>query len=200
MEKKGIQKNFIKFLKDLYGEKIAVCDYFHISFNATIETEKYRHELFDKYDYSKESTASYHNYVDEIVNERVNNFLLNNKEKIIVLIDSFLGEDINKTVFFNKSYFKVLIVPDKNGNEFIGKSQGLHISKAMFIYVKSGKSLNKVIEELINVNENKKTNGISGYLTNGYYYRSYFDSSSIISAFKMMNNIEIYNALERKLI
>ena len=48
------------------------------------------------------------------MNERVNNFLLNNKEKIIVLIDSFLGEDINKTVFFNKSNFKVLTVPDKN--------------------------------------------------------------------------------------
>lgn len=90
-------------------------------------------------------------------------------------------------------------VIDKNGNEFIGKSQGLHISKTMFEYVKSGKSLNKIIEEILKINENKKANGISGYLTNDYYYRSKFDSTSIISAFAMMFNVEKYKSIERKL-
>ena len=44
-------KYFIKFLKDLYGEKIAVCDYFHISFNATIDTEEFGYKLLDECNY-----------------------------------------------------------------------------------------------------------------------------------------------------
>ena len=131
-----------------------------------------------------------------------NRALLNYANKNNIDFDYLISIEGGYEQVLDENYFLVTYasVIDKNGNEFIGKSQGLHISKTMFLYVKSGKSLNKVIEELKNANENKKTNGISGYLTNGYYYRSYFDSSSIISAFKMMNNIEIYNALERKLM
>ena len=70
----------------------------------------------------------------------------------------------------------------------------------MFEWVKSGQSLNRVIEEILDNKENKKGNGISGYLTDGYYYRSIFDSTSIISAYEFMNNSKIsYEKLEKRL-
>lgn len=69
----------------------------------------------------------------------------------------------------------------------------------MFELIKNGQSLNAVIEELLDNKENKKGNGITGYLTNNYY-RNIFDSTSIISAFQSMNNYdESYNKLERKI-
>lgn len=80
-----------------------------------------------------------------------------------------------------------------------GKSQGLQISKRMFDWVKSGKSLNTIIENITDNKENKKKNGISGYLTDGYYYRSYFDSSAVITAFQCLKNQEIYKKLEKRL-
>lgn len=89
---------------------------------------------------------------------------------------------------------------NKEGCEFIGKSQGLQITENMFEWVKSGQSLNKVIEELLGNKENKKGNGISGYLTDGYYYRCVFDSTSVISAYEFMKNYKtLYQKLERKL-
>ena len=70
----------------------------------------------------------------------------------------------------------------------------------MFEWVKSGQSLNRVIEEILDNKENKKGKGISGYLTNGYYYRSIFDSTSIISAYEFMKNSKTYyERLEKKL-
>ena len=74
----------------------------------------------------------------------------------------------------------------------------MSISKKMFEWVKDGKSLNSVIEEILGNSENKKSNGISGFLTHGYYYRSKFDSSSIISAMQFMSNKDTrYHVLER---
>lgn len=91
-------------------------------------------------------------------------------------------------------------VVDSHGNEYFGKSQGLQITKAMFDWVKEGKSLNKVIEEILNNKDNKKKNGISGYLTNGYYYRSYFDRAAIISAIQFMHNSnKTYEDIEKNL-
>ena len=107
-------------------------------------------------------------------------------------------EQIGDNDYFIVTYASIV---DKLGNEFIGKSQGLPISKKMFEWVKDGKSLNKVIEEIEGNRENKKSNGISGYLTYGYYYRSKFDSSAIISAMQFMNNKEgRYHKLEKTLL
>ena len=77
---------------------------------------------------------------------------------------------------------------DINNNEFIGKSQGLQISKNMFEWISKGNSLNKVIEAIIENKENKKENGITGYLTNGFYKREIFDSSAITSALQAFLN------------
>lgn len=76
------------------------------------------------------------------------------------------------------SYFIVTfssIFDKKNNTDTVGMLQELSITRAMFDYVKPRKSLNKVTEEIAQVKDNKKSQGISGYLTNGYYYRSYFD-------------------------
>jgi non-canonical (house-cleaning) NTP pyrophosphatase len=88
----------------------------------------------------------------------------------------------------------------KTGNEAIGKSQGLLLTKKMFEWAKSGKSLNQVIESIIHTEGNKRANGLSGYLTNGYYYRSYFDSSAVISALQCLNNLDYYQELDNKLV
>ena len=60
----------------------------------------------------------------------------------------------------------------------------------MFNYVKDGNSLNKVIEIILNNSNNKKDNGITGYLTNGYYRRDVFESSAVISAMQTLLNFE----------
>lgn len=70
----------------------------------------------------------------------------------------------------------------------------------MFDYVKAGKSLNKVIESIINSSSNKKDNGITGYLTNGYYRRDVFESSAVISAMQTLLNFKsTYKKLEKKI-
>lgn len=99
-------------------------------------------------------------------------------------------------------YFIVTYVSivDLNGNEYFGKSQGLQITKAMFDWVRDGKSLNQVIEEILNSQNNKKSSGISGYLTKDYYKRSYFDSTAVISAIQFMLNSSLaFKELEKKL-
>ena len=105
-------------------------------------------------------------------------------------------EKVNNT-YFIVTYASVI---DINNNEFIGKSQGLQISKNMFEWVSKGNSLNKVIEAIIENKENKKENGITGYLTNGFYKREIFDSSAITSALQaFLNYNQSYQRLERKL-
>ncbi len=129
-------------------------------------------------------------------NQEVIKYCFQNNLNYDLLISIEGGYEQVGDFYFIVTYASII---DKEGNEFIGKSQGLQISKTMFEWVKEGKSLNTVIEEILNTKENKKENGISGYLTNGYYYRSYFDSSAIISAFQIMNNNTNYKRLEKKI-
>jgi len=88
---------------------------------------------------------------------------------------------------------------DINGNEYFGKSQGLQITKGMFDWVKSGKSLNEIIEEIFDITDNKKKNRISGYLTSGYYI-GVIDSTAVVSAIQFMKNSnKSYEKIEEKL-
>ncbi len=105
-------------------------------------------------------------------------------------------EQIDNT-YFIVTYASLL---DQDGNEFVGKSSGLQITERMFNYVKDGKSLNKVIESILGNSSNKKDNGITGYLTNGYYRRDIFESSAVISAMQTFLNIKSnYRKLEKKI-
>lgn len=131
-------------------------------------------------------------------NRELLTYCINNNIYFDLLISIEGGyEQIGNNNYFIVTYASVI---DKKGNEYIGKSQGLPISKKMFDWVKNGQSLNKVIEEIQGNKENKKSSGISGYLTQEYYYRSKFDSSSIISAMLSIENKEKrYKLLEKKL-
>ena len=105
-------------------------------------------------------------------------------------------EQIDNT-YFIVTYASIV---NQSGDEFIGKSTGLQITENMFDYVKAGKSLNKVIESIINSSSNKKDNGITGYLTNGYYRRDVFESSAVISAMQTLLNFRSnYKKLDKKI-
>ena len=130
-------------------------------------------------------------------NQEVLKWCLQNNVAYDLLISIEGGYEQVGDYYFIVTYASII---DKGGNEFIGKSQGLQITKNMFEWVKSGQSLNSVIEEILDNKENKKGNGISGYLTDGYYYRSIFDSTEIISAYEYMKNYNTsYERLEKKL-
>ena len=55
------------------------------------------------------------------------------------------------------------------------------------------------ILEILDINSNKKVNGISGFLTDGYYKREQFDWSAVISAMQVMMNTERYKILDKYL-
>lgn len=99
------------------------------------------------------------------------------------------------------SYFIVTYASIINSKEkeYIGKSQGLSISKRMFERVEQGKSLNKVIETVVGNKENKKDQGITGYLTDGVYRRDKFESTAVLSALLAMINENTYKRLDEEL-
>ncbi len=100
------------------------------------------------------------------------------------------------------NYFVVTYasIMDKDGETFIGKSQGLQISQKMFDWVKNGRSLNQVIESIEGCVQNKKGNGICGYLSSSYYKRAKFDSSAVISALvALLNKDKNYRELDIEL-
>lgn len=105
-----------------------------------------------------------------------------NKEKIkydyICSIEGGFEED-NKEYPFIITY---VVIEDKNFKISTGKSLGLRITKPMMSYLKSGKSLNKLIEQIDNKTNNKQNGGITGYLSQGILNRSSIDKDAVISA------------------
>lgn len=75
------------------------------------------------------------------------------------------------------------IVEDVNGKKSTGKSLGIRLRKDMFDYIKSGGSLNDLIEEITNQNDNKSLQGITGYLSGGLLNRDEVDKVAVVSAF-----------------
>ena len=74
-------------------------------------------------------------------------------------------------------------IEDSCGKKSTGKSLGIRLSKTMFDFVKNGGSLNKIIEKLQNKSNNKQSQGITGYLSNGLYTRDEMDKCAVISSF-----------------
>lgn len=130
-------------------------------------------------------------------NKNLYNYCVENDISFDLLVSIEGGYEKIDNTYFIVTYASIL---DKNGNEFIGKSNGLQITERMFNYVKDGNSLNKVIENILNNSNNKKDNGITGYLTNGYYRRDVFESSAVIGAMQTLLNSELnYKKLEKKI-
>lgn len=131
-------------------------------------------------------------------NQELFNYCTKNNVDFDLLISIEGGYEQVDNYYFLITYASIM---DSSGNEYFGKSQGLQITKSMFDWVKDGKSLNKAIEQIINSKNNKKGDGISGYLTDSFYYRSYFDSSAIISAIQFMQNSEKnYKTIEKRIL
>jgi inosine/xanthosine triphosphatase len=100
----------------------------------------------------------------------------------------------------NDRYYMVTyaVIENFDGIEFVGKSAVLEITKKMFEYVKSGNSLNKLIEEINGTEKNKTKGGITGYLTDSeeIYNRSTNDSWSVMGALIPFINYKKYNELD----
>lgn len=75
------------------------------------------------------------------------------------------------------------IVEDKFGNKSTGKSLGLRLTREMYEYLRAGYSLNKLIEDLTNMENNKQDLGITGYLSNGLLKRDRVDIEAVLTAF-----------------
>lgn len=130
-------------------------------------------------------------------NHGLYNYCMENDISFDLLISIEGGYEQIDNTYFIVTYASIL---DQNGNEFIGKSSGLQITERMFNYVKDGKSLNKVIECILGNSSNKKDNGITGYLTTGYYRRDIFESSAVISAMETLLNFKSnYKKLDKKI-
>ena len=84
------------------------------------------------------------------------------------------------------------------GGKYTGKSLGVGITDIMYNYLKSGQSLNKVIEEMTNKSNYKQSLGIVGYLTNGIIQRDTFDSFAVLSSLIPFVYSEQRKALDRK--
>lgn len=76
-----------------------------------------------------------------------------------------------------------VITEDFSGKKSTGKSLGVRLRKDMFDYIKSGGSLNQLIEEITGNHSNKQNDGIIGYLTNGLYQRDIVDKEAVMASF-----------------
>ena len=130
-------------------------------------------------------------------NQGLYNYCTENDISFDLLISIEGGYEQIDDTYFIVTYASIF---DSKGDEFIGKSTGLQITENMFNYIKEGKSLNKVIESILGNSSNKKDNGITGYLTNGYYRRDVFESSAVIGAMQnLLNSESNYKKLEKKI-
>ena len=124
-------------LKQVYKDKLIVFNYYHATFRSIVETESVRYKLENDCKSFKDARKLYGEYVNNIVTNKTNEFIENNKDKIIVLIsDNILSKDLDKTEFFDKSDLKILVNSDSryeyDKNKFdlvIDKNQNINIKK-----------------------------------------------------------------------
>ena len=117
--------------------------------------------------------------------ENRNNYLKEYAEKNNITYDYLCSIEGGFSLDENGLPFVItyVIVENGVGKKSTGKSLGIRLTKVMFEFVKNGGSLNKVIEEITKVENNKQKEGITGYLTQGLYPREEVDKDAVISAF-----------------
>lgn len=112
------KKRVIEELKKIYKDKLVICDFYKITFRTLVETESIKYKLIKECESLESSHRMYMKYVDRIVSNKVNEFLENNKDKIILLIsNNLLSKDINNTPYFKKSDLKILVTSEKKLND-----------------------------------------------------------------------------------
>ena len=126
----------INELSKIYKDKLLVCDIWKEEFNTKIDSEKYKYELLDKHKNLDEARKKHVHYITETVNNKVNTILDENKDKIIILIGNcILSNDINKTIFFNKSNLKILITNRNTSDMYSPFNHKFLYKKENFDYV-----------------------------------------------------------------
>ena len=131
------KKSVIKELEEVYKDKLVICDYYKIGFRAIVDTESVRYKLEDECKSLEDTRKLYCEYVNDIVTNKTNEFIQNNKDKIIVLIsNNVLSKDLDKTLFFDKSNLKILInsnskyeYDESKFDLIINKNQNIDIKK-----------------------------------------------------------------------
>ena len=124
-------------LKQVYKDKLIVFNYYYAAFRTIVEAESVRYKLENDCKSFKDARKLYSEYVNNIVTNKTNEFIENNKDKIIVLIsDNVLSKDLDKTEFFDKSDLKILVNSDSryeyDKSKFdlvIDKNQNIDIKK-----------------------------------------------------------------------
>ena len=91
------------------------------------------------------------------------------------------------------------VVEDNLGNKSTGKSLGVRINREMFRYIRENGSLNEAIEKINSNKNNKQSQGITGYLSNGIISRAEVDKDAVISAFIPLIFQYNYKMLTKKL-
>lgn len=108
------KNSIIKELKNIYKDELVICDIYNIAFKTKIETENIKYKLDGKCESLENSYRMYVKYVNKIVSNKIDKFLENNKNKIILLIsNNILSKDVNKTPYFKKSDLRILITSEK---------------------------------------------------------------------------------------
>jgi len=108
------KKIVIKELKEIYKDKLVVCDIFQVNFRNVIENEKIKYKLQNEYTDFDIANRIFNNYIKRLVNKEINNLLYKNKDKIVLLVsDNVISRDIDKTPFFKKSDLKILITSEE---------------------------------------------------------------------------------------
>lgn len=124
-EKDKILKQF----KEEYKDTLIICNYFYIYFDTVIENENIKYKLLDEYKNAYDARIIFSRYIEKIVNNKINEYVNYDKDKIIIILtDNVLTPDINKTIYFEKSDIRVLVM---NGDEL---SDSFY-DKKMFDYV-----------------------------------------------------------------
>ena len=116
-----LKEKFIKSIKEIYDDKILICDLFYIKFNVIIDTEKIKYKLLDECNSLENARLEYQNIVDNITNKKIDKIINENKEKIILLIDkNILTNWFIHSSYFIKSDIKILfedLIDDVNYNK-----------------------------------------------------------------------------------
>lgn len=130
-----IKELMINNLKKTHGSNIVICDYNKTRIETVIEHEKDLYMMNQeniKPDLSKseneykieellkiinESTKNFNENIDNIVENKINTFINDNKDKVILLVsDTLLTKDIDKIDCLKKANIKIVIAPRKSNN------------------------------------------------------------------------------------
>lgn len=92
-----------------------------------------------------------------------------------------------------------VIIENATGKRSTGKSLGIRLNREMYRFIRENGSLNSIIGEISQNKNNKQTQGIMGFLTNGLLDRAKVDKDAVISALIPLVFADKYDLLTSKI-